>query len=165
MDVNRELAVLEAMTLSELHAKYSQVFGQETWAGKKVLLVKRITWRLEILTEDDLSDRGRQRTAELLRYTGLRLSPRKGKDSLIPSSRNRTSNQGGSMNRYCPCLARSSPAHTRSKHSASKFSAMASNTRARFSNPCPPWLRPITGSHTNGFLFFRWALVRRGNKA
>ena len=49
VNVAKELAVLKAMTVAKLRARYAQVFGEETRIGSKTLLVKRIIWGLQAL--------------------------------------------------------------------------------------------------------------------
>src|SRR6516162_7882293 len=75
VNVAKELAALEAMTVNELRVNYAQVFGEETRVGNKAWLVKRIIWRLQALAEGDLSERARRRAAELAQDADLRLSP------------------------------------------------------------------------------------------
>jgi hypothetical protein len=75
MNVAKEMAALEAMSVGEMRAKYAQVFGEETRVGNKAWLVKRIVWRLQALAEGDLSERARRRAAELAQDADLRLSP------------------------------------------------------------------------------------------
>ena len=65
VNVAKELAALEAMTVVALRARYAQVFGEETRVASKTWLVKRIIWGLQALAEGDLSERARQRAAEL----------------------------------------------------------------------------------------------------
>ena len=61
VNVAKELAALEAMTVAELRDRYARVFGEETRVGSKALLVKRIIWGLQASAEGDLSERARQR--------------------------------------------------------------------------------------------------------
>src|SRR5437016_14659932 len=75
VNVGKELAALEDMSVNELRAKYAQVFGEETRVGNKAWLVKRIIWRLQALAEGDLPERARRRAAELAQDADLRLSP------------------------------------------------------------------------------------------
>jgi len=63
LNVGKEVAALQRMTVKELRARYAEVFGEETPARNKVWLVKRIAWRLQALAEGDLSQRARQRAA------------------------------------------------------------------------------------------------------
>ena len=88
LNIGKEVASLQRMTVRELRMRYSEVFGEETRAGNKPWLVKRIAWRLQSLAEGDLSDRARQRAAELANDADVRLSPPKAKPtSLTPGSR------------------------------------------------------------------------------
>jgi hypothetical protein len=71
----KEIDALAQLRVSELRAKFAAVFGESTQAHNKVWLVKRIAWRLQALAEGDLSQRARQRAAELIHDADLRLSP------------------------------------------------------------------------------------------
>lgn len=75
MNVGREIAHLQKMTVKQLRARYVEVFGEETNAQNKAWLVKRIAWRMQALQEGDLSERARRRAAELARDADLRLNP------------------------------------------------------------------------------------------
>jgi hypothetical protein len=79
LNVGKEVAALQRMTVKELRARYADVFGENTPANNKGWLVKRIAWRLQVLAEGDLSKRARQRAAELANDADLRLSPPKAK--------------------------------------------------------------------------------------
>ena len=72
LDIGKQIAVLRQMTVRELREKYEEVFGEPTRAGNKDFLFKRIAWRLQSLAEGDLSERARQRAAELARDADLR---------------------------------------------------------------------------------------------
>lgn len=74
MNIGKEIAVLKGMTVKELRDRYCQVFGEETRSGNKEFLVKRIAWRLQSLTEGSLSERARQRAAELANDADIRMS-------------------------------------------------------------------------------------------
>src|SRR6266478_3907461 len=73
VNVAKEVAALESMTVAELRDKYAQVFGEETRVGNKAWLNKRVIWRLQTLAEGDLSERARRRAAELAQDADLRL--------------------------------------------------------------------------------------------
>src|ERR1700690_3541519 len=75
LSIGKEVAALERMSVKELKARYAQAFGEETGAANKQWLVKRIAWRLQAQAEGDLSERARQRAAELANDADLRLSP------------------------------------------------------------------------------------------
>ncbi|MBX3433295.1 MAG: DUF2924 domain-containing protein [Pirellulales bacterium] len=89
LNVDKELAALERMTVGQLREKYLEVFGEETRSRHKVYLVKRIIWRMQANAEGGLSERARQRAMELANDADLRLTaprPRK----LAPDADQRT---------------------------------------------------------------------------
>jgi hypothetical protein len=73
----KELAALEKMTMAELKRKYAELFDDETRARNRTWLVRRIAWRLQANVHGGLSERARQRAAELANESDLRLSPPK----------------------------------------------------------------------------------------
>ncbi len=77
MDLNiaKEVAALERLTVKQLRQKYVEVFGEETNGHNKVWLVRRIAWRLQVLAEGDLSERARRRALDLACDADLRMSP------------------------------------------------------------------------------------------
>jgi hypothetical protein len=77
MNVGKELAALQQLTIKQLKERYAEVFGESTNAANRAWLVKRVAWRLQALAEGDLSERARRRAAELANDADLRLSPPK----------------------------------------------------------------------------------------
>ena len=77
LNVAREVAALERMTVAELRTRYAAVFGEPTRTCNKTWLTRRIVWRLQAQAEGDLSERARKRAAELANDTDIRLSPPK----------------------------------------------------------------------------------------
>ena len=74
-----ELAALRRLTPRELCARYAEAFGEQPSTKNRGWLLKRIAWRLQALAEGDLSQRARQRAAELANVDAdLRNSPRPG---------------------------------------------------------------------------------------
>ena len=61
LNVGKEIAALKRMTVGELRSRYAEVFGEETLARNKQWLVKRIIWRLQSMSEGNLSERARSR--------------------------------------------------------------------------------------------------------
>src|SRR5258708_34697585 len=74
MDLNVEKGVgaLRGMPVGDRGPRYTDVFGKETNARHKGWLVRRVAWRLQSLAEGDLSERARQRAAELANDADLR---------------------------------------------------------------------------------------------
>lgn len=76
--VARELSALERMTVTELRAKYEEVFEEACRSNHKQWLIKRIIWRMQANAEGDLSERARRRAEELANDADLRVNaPRK----------------------------------------------------------------------------------------
>src|SRR3954468_23054398 len=85
MNIARELAALQRLTVPQLRARYAEVFHETTNANNRVWLVKKIAWRLQALAEGGLSERARQRAAELANDAALRLTPPKTLPLPIPA--------------------------------------------------------------------------------
>ena len=74
-NVARELATLQRLTVPQLRLRYAEVFHETTNANNRIWLVKKIAWRRQALAEGGLSERARQRAAELANDADLRLNP------------------------------------------------------------------------------------------
>src|SRR4051812_44299381 len=75
-DFEAKMKQLEQSTLAQLRRRYAEVFGEQPLVtNNKSWLVKRVAWRLQALAEGDLSERARQRAAELARDADLRILP------------------------------------------------------------------------------------------
>lgn len=64
-DISTELAALRQMTVSELHDKYREVFGEPSRSRNKDYLRKKVAWRIQELAEGGLSERARSRITRL----------------------------------------------------------------------------------------------------
>src|SRR5215813_485805 len=85
-----ELATLGQLTVTGLRTRYAELFGEETRVGNKLWLIRRIAWRLQALAEGDLSQRARQRAAELANDADVRLSPPRVKAASEPAKCTKT---------------------------------------------------------------------------
>ena len=72
LNVAKELAALEKMTVGELKRKFEEVFGEVARSGNKDWLSKRIAWRMQANAHGDLSERARRRAEELANDADLR---------------------------------------------------------------------------------------------
>ena len=75
LNIVNEVATLQRMTIGQLRQRFAELFGEATPASNRAWLVKRIAWRMQALAEGDLSERARRRAAELARDADLRLNP------------------------------------------------------------------------------------------
>jgi hypothetical protein len=74
-DLEKEVAQFRQITVIELRARYAELFGEPTGVTNKGWLCKRLAWRLQALAEGDLSERARRRASELAYDADLRLLP------------------------------------------------------------------------------------------
>jgi hypothetical protein len=75
LNIVNEVAALERLTMGQLRQRFAEVFGEATHASNRTWLVRRIAWRLQVLAEGDLPERARRRAAELARDADLRMNP------------------------------------------------------------------------------------------
>jgi hypothetical protein len=85
-NVTHEVAALRRLTPQQLRQRYAEVFGETTATRNKGWLLRRIAWRLQALAEGDLSERARRRAAELANDADLRSTPPRGQRTPEPTS-------------------------------------------------------------------------------
>src|SRR5262249_30565042 len=74
MNTPTTIADLQRLTMHQLRARYADLFGETTSAKNRTWLLRRVAWRLQSLAEGDLSERARQRAAELANDADLRIT-------------------------------------------------------------------------------------------
>jgi hypothetical protein len=154
-----QVAALQQLSVAALRARYAAVFGEHPRTGHKTWLVKRIAWRLQALAEGDLPERARRRAAELARDADLRLSPPR------PRPNHRRAPQEGSpttvpRKQPDPRLPPAGTLLTR-VYKGRTLQVRILLHGFECAGVVYPSLsavaRAVTGSHCNGFLFFRLA--------
>ena len=76
-DVGKELAALEKMTTGQLRARYRALLGDEARSWNRQWLFRRCAWRVQALAEGGLSERARQRAMEIANDADVRfIAPR-----------------------------------------------------------------------------------------
>ena len=156
LDIEREMAVMRGMEIKQLRAKYTELFGDPPRSRHKGHLVRRIAWRMQALVEGDLSERARQRAAELADDTCLRLSrPRK------PRARvdNRSAGTAGAgtaaaRDKRLPMPGTILVRHYRGQTLEVKVLEEAFDYNGQIFRSLTAVARQITGKHWNGFHFF-----------
>ncbi len=77
-EVRKEIERLRRETNKTLKSRYLDLFGEESRSSNHAHLFRRIAWRLQALSEGDLSERARDRAATLAVDVDLRMyAPRK----------------------------------------------------------------------------------------
>ena len=155
-DLAHELATLGQLTVSGLRARYAELFDDPTRVGNKVWLVRRIAWRLQALAEGDLSQRARQRAAELAHDADVRLSPPR--PALIVPAPAPTTPPSRSRRKPHPRLPPPGTILTR-PYKGENLQVRVLRHGLEFEGTVYPSLsavaKAITGSHCSGYLFFR----------
>ncbi len=135
------------MGVRQLRRRYEKIFGEATAARHKTCLVKRIAWRTQALAEGDLSQRARCRAAELARDADLRMSLPRGHrlSTEAPPPRDRRLPMAGTLlaRSYQGRLLEVTVLEEGFEHEGVIYGSLSATARA------------ITGSHVNGFQFFR----------
>jgi Protein of unknown function (DUF2924) len=57
LNINKEVANMERLSVGALCERYREVFGEDTKARNKQWLIKRIAWKLQAKEEGDISER------------------------------------------------------------------------------------------------------------
>ena len=150
----QEIAALKKLATKELRRKYAEVFGDATYANNKTWLLKRIAWRLQANAEGGLTERAKKRAAELANDADLRLTlPKAAKaatEALVataqaPAVRDLRLPPAGTI--LCRDY-RGGQVHVMVlrdsfEHEGKTYPSLSAVAKA------------ITGSHVNGFLFFK----------
>jgi hypothetical protein len=156
LNVGKEVAALQRMTVRELRTRYAEAFGEETRAGNKVWLVKRIAWRLQSLAEGDLSERARQRAAELANDADVRLSPPKAKPrSPTPTGRTATATLPVKADNRLPLPGTVIVREYKGQTLQVKVLPAGFEYEGEVYKSLSAVAKVITGQHCNGYHFFR----------
>ena len=159
LNILNEVAALQRLTIGQLRQRFAEVFGEATRAGNRTWLVKRIVWRLQALAEGDLSQRARRRAEELARDADLRLNaPQPNSDTSSVQSAAATSEP---IPVPPPIDRRLPPPGTilTRPYKGQQLHVQVLTEGFAFAGRVYPSLsavaKAITGSHTNGYHFFR----------
>jgi hypothetical protein len=158
LNIAKEVAALRRLSSHDLRSKYAELFGGQACAtNNRVWLIKRIAWRMQALAEGDLSQRARQRALELANDADIRLAPPRPKKVAVapaPCPQRTASQVAPKIDR----LPRPGTILTR-VYKGEALQVKVLECGLAFEGAVYPSLsavaKAITGSHCNGFLFFR----------
>ena len=155
MDHSHDLAALKRLSVSQLQARHAELFGETTTARHKTWLIRRLSWRLQALAEGDLSERARQRAAELARDADLRLQPPQPttattlhRDGQPPAGR-------GSANHRLPPPGTTLTRLYKGQILQVQVLEQGFAFNGQVYRSLSAVAKAITGAHYNGYLFFR----------
>jgi len=138
-----------------LRTRYAEVFGEQPHTKNKPWLIKRIAWRLQALAEGDLSERARRRAAELANDADLRLNPPQPQDTESLNGRTVTQSISATHDGRLPPPGTILTRRYRGKDMQVRVLAKGFEFEGQVYRSLSAVARAITGSHCNGFLFFR----------
>jgi Protein of unknown function (DUF2924) len=162
LNILNEVAALERLSVGQLRQRFAELFGEATPASNRTWLIKRIAWRLQALAEGDLSERARRRAAELARDADLRVNPPRRKTTTaapepasVPALIDQRLPPPGTI------LTRPYKGQQLHVQVLTDGFAYAGHVYPSLSAVA----KAITGSHCNGFHFFRNTLNNRKETA
>lgn len=74
-DLATELDALDQMSTGELAKRYEELHGQPCRTRHRTYLIRKIAWRIQANAEGDISERARRRAAELAHDADVRVMP------------------------------------------------------------------------------------------
>ncbi|HWB07725.1 MAG TPA: DUF2924 domain-containing protein [Pirellulales bacterium] len=155
LNIGKEVAALRRMTVNELRNRYVEVCGEAMRVRNKDWLVKRIAWRIQANAEGDLSERARRRATELANDAELPRTPPKTPTPPANAPKRATVAQWASCSSRLPppgsIITRDYKGETLQvqvlpdgfEYEGDVYRSLSAVAKA------------ITGSHCNGYLFFR----------
>jgi hypothetical protein len=156
LNIGKELATLQRLTVKELRSRYAEVFGEGTNTNNREWLIKRIAWRIQALAEGGLSGRARRRAAELANDADLRLSPPKVKAVLTEMpGRTLTGVLADKADDRLPLPGTIITREYKGQTLQVKVLAKGFEYAGEVYKSLSAVAKAVTGSHCNGYAFFR----------
>jgi len=156
LNIGKEVAAMGRATVNELRAKYAEVFGEATNARHKGWLIRRIAWRMQALAEGGLSERARQRAAELANDADLRTTaPRPPKQSPAPAKLTKVKTLRQALDRRLPMPGQEIVRAYKGQTILVRVLADGFEFEGEVYKSLSGVAKAITGTHCNGYLFFR----------
>jgi hypothetical protein len=156
LNIAKEVAALEQMTVGQLHDRYVEVFREPVRSRHRQYLIRRIAWRVQANAEGGLSERALRRAEELANVADVRVTPPRGASlrDLNHSIGTRSSNASV---RSDPRLPMPGTQITRKyKRQTIKVTVLPDGFEylGEYYRSLTAVAKVITGSHMNGFRFF-----------
>jgi len=150
--IDQQIDDLHCMTVRELKDRYAEVFGEQTGTHHKRHLIRLIAWRIQELAEGGLSERARQRAAELACDADVRIRPPADFD-VERRSPGRT-NPSASSDSRLPQVGMAIVRDYKGRQLEVTVLADGFEFDGQRFKSLSAVAKSITGSHCNGFRFF-----------
>ncbi|MBW7929101.1 MAG: DUF2924 domain-containing protein [Fimbriimonadaceae bacterium] len=152
LNIAKEVAALEQMTVGQLQQRYVEVFGEPIRSRHKQYLVRRIAWRLQANAEGGLSERALRRAEELANIADVRVTPPR---AATGTPTHTATPPASATDRRLPPAG---TAITR-RYNGRTISVIIRPDGFEYEgeryNSLSAVAKAITGSHMNGFRFFK----------
>src|SRR5262245_40985450 len=155
LNVGPEVAALRQLSVRELLARYAAVFGEEPLTRNQAWLRKRVAWRLQALAEGDLSERARRRAAELACDADVRMNPPALKAAAAPEEMTQTRVLRFQTDDRLPPPGTIITRKYKGDVLQVKVLPSGFEYEGEVYASLSAVAKAITGSHCNGYLFFR----------
>src|SRR5271166_2305038 len=155
LNIHHEVAALQRLGAQQLRARYAEVFGETTPAHNKTWLIRRIAWRLQALAEGDLSQRAQRRAEELANDADLRLSPPRPRVADTPPVAEPVAASVPLRDRRLPPVGSVLARVYRGQSVQVRALADGFEYEGRIYPSLSAVAKHITGTHCNGYLFFK----------
>ncbi len=146
--IQAQLTAMATMTVSQLRERYACLFQEESRSGNRRYLIKRIAWRLQSLESGSLSERALQRARQLAGDcdSDIRLGPpRSSAEGRLVVERDRRLPPPGSR---ITRVYKGSTLQVTVLEKSFEFQGQRYRTLSALA-------QAITGSHLNGYAFFK----------
>lgn len=153
--VAADVAQLGRMSVTQLAGRFEAVFGEPCRSRHKQYLVRRIAWRLQANAEGGLSERARKRAEELACDAEIRVTPPREKAAAKGDAAPATLKLATGRDPRVPPVGNWIEREYKGKAISVLVVADGFEYEGRRFRSLSAIAKLVTGSHMNGFLFFR----------
>lgn len=156
LDIDKEVTVMEGMTVNELREKFASVCGEPTNGRNKRWLIRRIAWRLQANEFGGLSQRAIDRAAELLNVADVRVTPPKADlSSYVKPTKAKSKKIAQPADPRLPPIGTSIIRNYKGSSIEVRVLDDGLEYEGERYKSLSAVAKAITGSHCNGYRFFR----------
>lgn len=153
--VTAEVAQLGKMSVTQLAARFEAIFGEPCRSRHRQYLIRRIAWRLQANAEGGLSERARKRADELACDAEIRVTPPREKAVAKADASPATLKMTSGRDPRVPPVGNWIEREYKGKTISVLIVADGFEYEGRRFRSLSAIAKEVTGSHINGFLFFR----------
>lgn len=153
--IAKEQANLQKLTTKELRERYEEVFRERCLSNNRIWLIRRILWRMQAHAEGDLSTRARQRALEIADDADLRIHAPRQKPVIMPSAARTLPGNSPSHDPRLPPVGSVLVKRYKGRDVQVTILNDGFEWEGETYGTLSAVAKAITGSHVNGFQFFK----------